>query len=152
MLLQLCSHPGGGNGSPGMLQEEPILWLSPTMAAPSSVCPTGSLCGSCCPLLRVPHLSPKTLNSMGMRPTLPPGLFWERCRQHLCWRQHLSPQQRGKEHLHHPGKHQPFQGRSFLKQKENMIQFRLLAGDKLPRSTRSETPNCETLLSTSEFK
>lgn len=125
---------------PGILQEEPILQLSVTMAAPSSMYVSMGnlwlLLPFKGPLLPDASPAPKALNSMAMRPPLSPGLFGERCRH--CGIPVLeatshpkSAGLQGKEHLHHPGKHQPFQSRSFLKQKENILQFQFLVWDKL---------------------
>lgn len=40
MCCCICALTRRVNGPPGTLQEEPILWLSPAIAAPSSLCPS----------------------------------------------------------------------------------------------------------------
>lgn len=97
MLLQLCSHPGGLNGAAGTPQEEPILWLSPAMAAPSSVCPMGNLSGSCCPskdhgVSSVPKSISLHENETTSRSRVILGEM-QTAVGSLCWRQHLTPHQ-----------------------------------------------------------
>lgn len=115
--------PAEANGPPKTLLAELLSWVLPRPWQPHPLCvPWRNLSGSCCPSIypcsKVPHLSPEVFNSIGVRPSLSLGGFWEGCSQLHCWQcvpcAEVTSLSRadgmwGKQHLHHPGKHRYFQ-------------------------------------------